>query len=102
MIIKTGVLLWDMHPRVECIFHDLDKVTNRLFGRDVILTAGREGLHSKNSLHYEGRAIDIRINDLDPDRIQEYASEIRKVLGPGYDVVVEGTHIHIEWDRRND
>ena len=99
MIFKTGVLFWRMHIRIESILHILDDISEKMLGRAVIITAGREGLHSKTSLHYKGRAIDIRINDI-PDYVQvvAYRDAIKEALGSGYDVVLETTHIHIEWD----
>ena len=99
MIFKTGVLFWRMHLRIEAILPKLDEISERMLGRAVIITAGREGLHSKTSLHYKGRAIDIRINDIPTrDEVVAYHAAIIQALGKGYDVVLEKTHIHIEWD----
>ena len=91
-----------MHIRIESILHILDAISEEHLGRAVIITAGREGLHSKTSLHYQGRAVDIRTNDIpSKGQIIAYCEEIRRTLGEGYDVVMESSHIHIEWDPKS-
>ena len=103
MKFKAGVE-WssDVHPSLWFARAVLDTVTQATVGRPAIITSVEDGLHSKNSLHYEGRAIDLRTRDLSAEQIAAYAAELREALGMGWDVIVEKTHIHIEWDRRND
>tara|TARA_R100000656_G_scaffold122274_1_gene97782 strand:+ start:294 stop:575 length:282 start_codon:yes stop_codon:yes gene_type:complete len=60
-------------------------------GIDMVVTSIREGNHSAWSLHYIGRAFDLRVTDID-------VTQIREVLGPEWDVVDEATHIHCELD----
>jgi len=57
-----------------------------------------DGTHSAHSLHYVGLAADIRSRHIPADKIQAIAGELRVALGKGYDVVVENTHLHIEYD----
>ena len=59
---------------------------------DLFITSIREGNHSHGSLHYEGDAFDIRPNPRFP------VDKIREILGPDYDVISEGGHIHVEYD----
>ena len=103
MQFKSGVV-WtsDVHPSLWFARAVLDSVSEKVAGRQAIVTSVEDGTHSKTSLHYEGRAIDLRTRDLEAGVIHDYASELRGALGPGWDVIVESTHIHIEWDRRND
>ena len=62
------------------------------YGHDLYVTALRDGNHSAGSLHYDGLAFDIRpVQGIDDDLV-------RGALGPGWDVVNEGTHIHCEFD----
>ena len=61
-------------------------------GRDLYVTSKREGNHGLGSLHYIGKAFDIR----GAENVSK--NEICDVLGPGFDVVVESNHIHIEHD----
>lgn len=78
------------------------------FGIRFTVTSMQDGRHSANSLHYRGgicRAFDMRTRDEGPgyaqwsdDLKRQLADAIRNALGKDYDVVVERTHIHIEYD----
>ena len=59
-------------------------------GEDLFVTSTREGNHGYGSLHFIGKAFDIR-----PSVVPV---AVRDALGPGWDVVVEGNHIHCEYD----
>lgn len=61
-----------------------------------------DGVHSFRSWHYPqncprrlGLAVDVR-----DDFEDVFASLLRRRLGPGWDVVAEGDHVHIERDPR--
>ncbi len=60
------------------------------------ITSGNDGLHMKESKHYENNAIDIRTRDMN-NRNRTF-KEIKRDLGVNYDVILEETHIHIEYD----
>lgn len=62
------------------------------------ITSISDGKHSKNSLHYKGRAVDIRTRTLMGITPQQMAARIKDDLGKDYDVVVEATHLHVEYD----
>lgn len=63
----------------------------------VVYTSGCDRRHSRRSLHYKGYAV-----DLVPSGISQYhADAIKAVLGPHFDVVYEGDHIHVEYDPPN-
>lgn len=86
---------------------------HRAFGsEELTVTSATDGKHSKNSLHYSGRAIDLRFWDyvqkwtetptgweaeLDP-KYYQLIRTLREELGGEYDVVIEGDHLHVEWD----
>lgn len=61
-------------------------------GEDLYITSLCEGTHSAGSLHYASMAFDFR-------KYKEFALQaIRLVLGPDWDVIDEGSHIHAEYD----
>jgi hypothetical protein len=62
-----------------------------LKNKDLFITSIREGTHSAGSLHSIGDAWDQRANGVTVD-------EIKKALGPSFDVVDESDHIHCEYD----
>jgi hypothetical protein len=69
-------------------------------GHDLTVTSVCDGKHGENSLHYKGLAADLRTvaAGIGAARAEVLACEMRKRLGPQYDVVVEPTHIHAEFD----
>lgn len=95
---KDGVDWSDMHSSMWHARSVAEDVCQAVFGRECIITSARDGQHSANSLHYVGKAMDIRTRDQPDAEIQVCASKLRDKLGPDYDVVVESTHIHIEYD----
>lgn len=67
----------------------------RVQGLIAIVTHILDGLHMHNSLHYTGAAFDFVI-DLTSDH-EPWVVELRERLGVAFDVVDEGTHIHVEY-----
>jgi hypothetical protein len=69
-------------------------------GYDCIITSIVEGEHSANSLHYSGCAFDFYVHDMQGGRKQMIYDDIKEALGEDYDVVIEKTHIHVEYQPR--
>lgn len=70
---------------------------------DMLITAGTDGVHMKESKHYSGDALDIRTKHLSSSARANLLMEIRRRLGGDYDVVLESLgrrneHAHIEYD----
>ena len=63
-------------------------------GYSPTVTSGGDGQHSTKSLHYKGRAIDLRTRDF-PATPKTWADRMQRVLGSYYRVLVESDHIHI-------
>ena len=78
----------------------IEKRLKLMEGKSYIMTitSGNDGKHMKNSLHYENKAIDIRIKDMKYPNANWLM--IRKQLGKDFDVILEKTHIHIEYDKK--
>ena len=96
MRIKPGVKLHSRYaiPIASQIASDVYKS----HGAELVITSGIDGKHKPDSKHYIGQAIDCRIynlNNIDPQIVRD---EIAERLGNEFDVVLEKTHIHIEWD----
>jgi hypothetical protein len=77
-------------------------VANEVFeveaNSDAIITSGMDGKHMQNSKHYVGRAFDFRTKHLKEVEVDSIVAGIKMRLGPDFDVIDEGTHIHVEWD----
>lgn len=69
----------------------------RKYGVEAIITSAKDGKHSEHSLHYQGLALDLRTWNLG-GREMHVLGELKRALGPEYDVVLEKDHIHLEYD----
>lgn len=58
---------------------------------DFFTTSIQEGNHSPGSLHPDGNAEDFHQQGVP-------LNELKAVAGPGFDVVVESDHVHVEYD----
>jgi hypothetical protein len=77
-------------------------------GSECVVTSANDGQHSTKSAHYQGRAMDLRINNLGwtPGSVgfvlgvEVFARKLAKALveccGPTWYVVLEKDHIHLE------
>lgn len=67
------------------------------YGHECVVTSCMEGSHSRNSLHYAGLALDFRIRHLPPGVPEAIAADVRDSLTDEFDVVLERTHLHVEY-----
>lgn len=95
MKLKEGVLIHEMTPQILLAIMIADRVFSEA-GSPLVLTSVCDGTHKVGSLHYSGDAVDLRIWHLDDP--QATAQVLRESLGENYDVVLERTHIHVEYD----
>lgn len=97
MRLKPGVKIQGLRPEALLgIIIARDVFSS--FGADLIVTSVCEGAHSLTSLHYSGCAFDCRIHELDDP--QEVRDTLAGSLGSDFDVLLEGTHIHVEYQPR--
>lgn len=93
---KEGVKL-----RVTKAVYEILTAAEAVFTRfsvPVVVTSGTDGQHSKQSKHYSGEALDLRISHLEPESIQPIVKGLKELLGKHFDIVLEVDHIHIEYD----
>ena len=95
--LKPGVRLHGIEPQMILAMHIAEQCCAEL-GTDCTVTSAVEAKHGAKSLHYVGRAIDIRTRTLTPERQETLRERIASRLGTDFDVLREATHIHIEWD----
>lgn len=67
-------------------------------GKDCIVTSGRDGVHQVHSKHYTDEALDLRRFHLEPDELDTVVQTLQRTLGQHFDVVIEPTHLHLEYD----
>ena len=109
--IKPGVSFEGLQTGVMDPVLDAAAKAAALFGKPAVVTSGTDHHHKRkqNSKHAHGHALDFRRIDRTvstdgsvsfPDQAaaRYQARVIADELGPQYDVVLEGDHIHVEYD----
>lgn len=89
-------------PLIQFTIH-MGYVHRILFGTPIVITSGKDSLHSPGSLHGIGKAVDVRVKDLsEADQLMFLA--VLLWAAPGRDVAVfderalgTESHIHMEY-----
>ena len=96
MILKSGVRVLGMRPELilalivaETVFNEEDV--------ELVITSAIDGKHSRGSLHYVGAAVDLRTRQLSKEAVIRVQNRLAASLGLDYDVVLEKTHLHVEF-----
>lgn len=96
MKFKPGTRIAGIQPELVLAAVVIDRLFHTNGLPELVITSGVDGKHSKNSLHYVGRAWDIRSWYIDDK--ETFAQKLRESLTEEFDVVVEKTHVHVEFD----
>lgn len=78
-------------------------VANDLYaakGEPLVVTSISDGRHSETSLHYTGCAADLRTWMFTDEEKHQLALDLKARLNQDYDVIVEATHLHVEYQPR--
>ena len=97
MKVKDGVELKDLNIVMRPALMAADKIWSK-HGRELVITSTGDGVHSPASLHPYGYAFDCRTRYFGAEQILEVARELREALPAGFQVIVEKSHIHVEFD----
>ncbi len=89
MMIKPGVQMRALST--QCLL--AMQAADWLMEGNLVITSVSEGKHSAGSLHYVGHAFDMRLPG-DPDT---FVADLKEALGDEFDVVLEGDHVHVEY-----
>ena len=97
MELKNGVKLNGMKPEILLAIFTANRIWLN-HAKVLVVTEITGGKHGTGSLHYAGLAVDLRTKYFESeDEKSEVAQELRQALGENYDVVLEPTHIHVEF-----
>jgi len=107
MKVKLGVSLLGLKLEMKPVMEIVEVAFQCLSGRESVITSGTEtqsgvlnSQHMAGSYHYFGYALDFRIRHVQVDVVKKIVESIRKKLAEisvKYKVVLEDTHIHIQY-----
>lgn len=99
MRIKNGVRIRKLCPELLLLLLVAESLRREVYdNKGITITSVSEGKHSRGSLHYDGKAVDIRSRDMaEPAGFVELLKDALGGLGSDYDVVLEKDHIHCEY-----
>lgn len=97
MLLKYGVNPF-LPIRILEQIKGIDTIFQMEAKREAIMTSSNDGKHGKNSLHHKNEAWDFRIRDMEKDNKENAKHKLKHLLGKDWDVVLERTHCHLEYD----
>lgn len=77
----------------------IDQLSKQLTGKEIVITSLLDGKHSEKSLHYVGRAFDMRTYIYTHEELKSLVDALRQ-FEDVLDIVTEADHLHIEIDRK--
>lgn len=99
--VKDSSVNLDLAPEMTPVIPIVAEVWQERGGPIVTITSGRDGQHMSDR-HPKGLALDFRTRDValgsTGDEVLHRARLILAQLGAGYDVLIEGDHLHVEFD----
>jgi len=96
MILKKGIKITGIKSELLLALAIADKIWLD-YNQELVITEITGGKHGTASLHYVGLAADLRTRYFTDEEKELVAKDLKDALGENYDVVVEKTHIHIEF-----
>ncbi|AYQ58123.1 hypothetical protein [Microviridae sp.] len=101
MKIKESVKIEGISAELVLIIGICEKIYHKINPKyEITITSVTDGKHSRNSLHYVGKALDIRTYDMNKDEKNMFITEVKTVLYNWVDIIDEGDHIHIEYNKK--
>jgi len=100
MVLKDGVILNGLNIKMRQVLIAAEKVWKKYGMEDgVTITSGLDGCHAAGSRHYYGLALDMRTKYFTDEIKNQVAYELEAKLTDDYLVIVESTHIHVQYNR---
>ena len=106
---KAGVSVEGIQVVTIKAIYSIANYMNITTAGGMVVTSVCDGTHMKGSLHYKGLAFDLRTwttktsgKQVTSGKKEEIAFNLRRILGDPWQVIVEKTHIHVEFDEGGD
>lgn len=95
--IKENVNLVGLQPQMIIAAISANDFCNTVAKVDCVITSALDAKHSDTSLHFAGFALDIRTREMSETMQNMFRNAMEQSLGTQYDVLLEGDHLHIEF-----
>lgn len=99
----TSVNIVGLHKAFWVRLFLLDTYWRVKLGYELIITSANDGIHSTDSKHYDGRAVDIRTwaskhngKQLEGSQRAMVLAKVVAIMGSDFLVIGEEDHIHIQ------
>lgn len=99
MTLKVGVRILGIRPELVLGLSIAQEVY-RQHNVEFVITSVMEGTHKRASIHYAGGGADLRRPPLD-NIADDIINDIKLALGEDFDVILEGDHIHMEFQPKS-
>jgi len=98
MLLKFGVDISRLHRKIRKKLDVIDSIFQRNGAGESVITSTYEGSHRCSSKHYSNEALDLRRRNIRPNVLADIVDELKSQLGGDYFVLLENTHIHIQYN----
>lgn len=95
--LTTRVRLGEVHA-LALMMIATDQVFQEVLGNGTTITSGIDGKHMIGSKHFVGHALDFRTRGIGGLELETISTRLKERLGRDYDVIIEDTHLHVEFD----
>ena len=101
---SSAVKIGNLHPSMEAVIVAVAQCAREMALPRPVITSGNDSRHMKGSLHFVGRALDFRGNNLKIAVGRSLRDKVAGRLGADYDVLFEvfenpvNNHLHVEYD----
>lgn len=101
-----SVNIKNIYPELARVLFEIEEIYREGFNASLTITSGNDGKHGKNSLHYQDKAVDLRIKNVPRDKWQELFNRVKTTIPDYFDVVLEtnspgNAHIHLEFQPKS-
>jgi hypothetical protein len=94
----ASVSFKDLQPQAALAIVMSDQVYQEHGIPETWITSANDKRHKTGSLHYSGHAFDLRVHNIPREKHHQVHQALKKRLSPGFDVLYEIDHIHVEYD----
>ena len=97
MLVKFGVDVSKLNRAIRKTLNTVLKIYTHMGLPEPTVTSTYEGNHSPGSFHYSNDAYDLRLPTHVIQQLNDLVANLQEAL-PDCDVILEGNHIHVEYD----